>query len=218
MAKWLPKKFSDEMTAKGFLAASSLAHFCESAGVMAILHTSSLMGRPGLPALMSAPMPPSSSLMYLTAASAARVYSGNVPAGSPSGFWKPMTTGSPVAFSGLAFAAASISATALAPTCSVPEAAAVVAVPPAVVAVLPAAVVAAAAAVVAAPAVVAVAAAVVAAESPPLLLPHAAPTSARPVASATKRREIRTSSFPLYLTRGRVGRPAVPPWATRAEI
>src|SRR4051812_47132319 len=84
----------------GFLATISLAQRCESSGEIAVLQTSSLIGRPGLPFWMSEPQPPSSSLMYLTAASAPSVASGKLPFGSPSGFWKPMTIGSPTAFSG----------------------------------------------------------------------------------------------------------------------
>ena len=77
----------------GSLPASSLAHFCESAGLMAMMQVSSWIGRPALPSDTLLPRPPSSSLMYLTAASMVAVYSGKLPFGSPCGFWRPMTIG-----------------------------------------------------------------------------------------------------------------------------
>ena len=102
--RWLPKKLIVDTAISGCLAISSLAQRCDSSGEIAIRQTSSLIGRPGLPFWMSAPQPPSSSLMYLTAASAPSVASGKLPFGSPSGFSKPMTIGSPTAFSGVASA------------------------------------------------------------------------------------------------------------------
>src|SRR6478735_8316485 len=89
------------MTANGFLPASSLAHFCESAGLMAMKQVSSLIGRPATPLDGLLPIPPSSSLMNLAAASMVAAYSGKLPAGSPCGFWTPITTGSPAALMGL---------------------------------------------------------------------------------------------------------------------
>jgi hypothetical protein len=43
--------------------ASSFAQRCESSGEIAVAQTSSSIGRPGMPFWMSAPRPPSSSLM-----------------------------------------------------------------------------------------------------------------------------------------------------------
>ncbi len=104
MGKWFPKKLMLLTTVKGSLPASSLAHFWESAGLMAMKQVSSWIGRPGLPSDGLLPRPPSSSLMYLVAASTAVVNSGKLPLGSPCGFCMPMTMGSPSAFSGVSAA------------------------------------------------------------------------------------------------------------------
>ncbi len=68
IGRWLPKKLIVDTARSGFLATISFAQRCESSGEIAVLHTSSWIGRPGLPFWMSEPQPPSSSLMYLTAA------------------------------------------------------------------------------------------------------------------------------------------------------
>ena len=63
IGRWLPKKLIELTMISGFLETSSLAQRCESSGAMAVLQTSSWIGRPGTPFWMSAPQPPSSALM-----------------------------------------------------------------------------------------------------------------------------------------------------------
>ena len=63
IGRWLPKKLIVDTASSGFFDTISLAQRCESSGEIAVLHTSSWIGRPGLPFWMSAPSPPSSLLM-----------------------------------------------------------------------------------------------------------------------------------------------------------